>query len=278
MRDASSSCPAPAGPRVPTAKTAERKHPARKSAGALAALLVAATLLPTACTRSAGEAQNDPLPAPSSKSRVLVLTDIENEPDDAQSLVRFLLYVNEMDVEGLLATTSVWMRDTTRADKIQGHIEAYREVRDNLLVHADGYPEADFLLSQVKTCRDVYGMNGVGEGNDTVLAFDGNTYTTNHATVWRWREGYQHDIAARADWSNTPDFAGANHNPMLVVNGDAGLDPLHITANIGETVPLSAEGSSDPDGDRLDVAALREAQTRQDALTAQRLVLDLFLG
>ena len=167
MCDASSSCPAPAGPRVLAAKTAERKHPTQKPAGTLAALLVAATLLPTACSTSAGEAQNDPLPAPSSKSRVLVLTDIENEPDDAQSLVRFLLYTNEMDVEGLLATTSVWMRDTTRVDKIQGHIEAYREVRDNLLVHADGYPEADFLLSQVKTCRDVYGMNGVGEGNDT---------------------------------------------------------------------------------------------------------------
>ena len=87
--------------------------------------------------------------------------------------------------------------------------------------------------------------------DDTVLAFDGNTYTTNHATVWRWREGYQHDIAARADWSNTPDFTGAHHNPMLVVNGDAGLAPLHITANIGETVHLSAEGSSDPDGNHL---------------------------
>ena len=73
----------------------------QKSAGTLAVLLVAATLLPTACTRSVGEAQNDPLPAPSSKSRVLVLTDIENEPDDAQSLVRFLLYTNEMDVKGL---------------------------------------------------------------------------------------------------------------------------------------------------------------------------------
>ena len=30
--------------------------------------------------------------------------------------------------------------------------------------------------------------------------------------------------------------------------------------------------------DRLDVEALQEAQTRQDALAAQRLVLDLFLG
>ena len=38
---------------------------------------------------------------------------------------------------------------------------------------------------------------------------------------------------------------------MLVVNGDAGLDPLHITAHVGETVRLSSEGSSDPDGDHL---------------------------
>ena len=29
------------------------------------------------------------------KRRVLVLTDIENEPDDAESLVRFLLYSNQ---------------------------------------------------------------------------------------------------------------------------------------------------------------------------------------
>ena len=41
------------------------------------------------------------------KIRVFVLTDIENEPDDAQSLVRFLVYSNQWDVEGLVATTSV---------------------------------------------------------------------------------------------------------------------------------------------------------------------------
>ncbi len=40
------------------------------------------------------------------KPRVVVLTDIENEPYDAQSMVRFLLYSNHYDVEGLIATTS----------------------------------------------------------------------------------------------------------------------------------------------------------------------------
>lgn len=38
------------------------------------------------------------------KPRVFVLTDIENEPDDAMSLVRFLTYANHWDVEGLVAT------------------------------------------------------------------------------------------------------------------------------------------------------------------------------
>lgn len=41
------------------------------------------------------------------KPRVLVLTDIENEPDDAMSMVRFLAYSNQWDVEGLVATISV---------------------------------------------------------------------------------------------------------------------------------------------------------------------------
>ncbi|MDX1937833.1 MAG: DUF1593 domain-containing protein, partial [Flavihumibacter sp.] len=41
------------------------------------------------------------------KHRVIVLTDIEADPDDTQSLIRFLLYSNQWDVEGLIATTSI---------------------------------------------------------------------------------------------------------------------------------------------------------------------------
>lgn len=47
------------------------------------------------------------LASASEKHRIIVLTDIENEPDDAMSLVRFLTYSNQWDVEGLIATTSV---------------------------------------------------------------------------------------------------------------------------------------------------------------------------
>jgi hypothetical protein len=41
------------------------------------------------------------------KPRVFVLTDISNEPDDEESMVRFLVYANEYDVEGFVATTSL---------------------------------------------------------------------------------------------------------------------------------------------------------------------------
>ena len=51
--------------------------------------------------------------AADTKARVIVLTDIENEPDDAQSMVRFLTYSNQWDVEALVATTSVHQRDKT---------------------------------------------------------------------------------------------------------------------------------------------------------------------
>jgi hypothetical protein len=45
------------------------------------------------------------------KPRVIVLTDIENEPDDAMSMVRFLTYSNQFDVEGLIATTSIHQKN-----------------------------------------------------------------------------------------------------------------------------------------------------------------------
>ena len=66
-----------------------------------------------------------PCVANEEKPRVLVLTDIENEPDDAMSMVRFLVYSNQWDVEGLVATTSVHQGDKTAAWRIREIVEAY---------------------------------------------------------------------------------------------------------------------------------------------------------
>ena len=46
---------------------------------------------------------------PEEKHRLIILTDMENEPDDAQTMVKLLMYSNELDIEGLIATTSRWL-------------------------------------------------------------------------------------------------------------------------------------------------------------------------
>lgn len=106
------------------------------------------------------------LPA-AEKPRVIVLTDIENEPDDAESMVRFLTYSNHWDVEALVATTSVHQKDKTAAWRIREIVEAYGKVRDNLLKHEPGFPEAGHLLSVLREGRPAFGMTAVGEGKDS---------------------------------------------------------------------------------------------------------------
>jgi Cellulose-binding Sde182, nucleoside hydrolase-like domain/Cellulose-binding protein Sde0182, C-terminal domain len=370
---------------------------------------------------------------PSQKPRVLVLTDIGNEPDDAMSMVRFLLYSNEFDVEGLIATTSIWQPDKVQPQLIHERVEAYAKVRSNLLAHAPGYAEAAYLLSRIKSGCGAYGLAAVGEGKDSeasewiisvvdkpdprpvwVLAWggavdlaqalwkvkktrspsavktfvkklrvftisdqddtgawmratfpnlfyicsvhafsrygratwtgisgerwygfkgpdtslvtnewldehvrkygplgalyprfqfimegdtpsflylipnglgvpeepsygswggryekasafgglytdtldtfrgvDGETYTNSQATVWRWREAYQNDFAGRMLWTVQSEFKEANHNPVVVLNGEEGKDPVQITVKPRETVELSAAGTRDPDGNDL---------------------------
>jgi len=384
------------------------------------------------------------LSAQADKSRVLVLTDISNEPDDEESLVRFLVYANEYDVEGLVATTSTWLKSRTREDLIRRQIEAYGQVRDNLAKHAPGFPSKERLLAVTFTGQTNYGMAAVGDGKstpgsrhllavadqpdprplwvsvwggantlaqalhdarrerspadldrliarlrvytisdqddagpwlrreftnlfyivspstpdwkeywratwtgisgdrhyrngprhafqlvdnpwleaniinnhgplgrlypklayimegdtpsflglinnglgwsespayggwggryalyqaygetrsiwtnnqdsrDTVTADNGQTECTDMATIWRWREHFQHDFAARMDWCVTADYKQANHNPVAVLNGDRTRQVVRLTAKSGETVALSAEGTSDPDGDAFE--------------------------
>jgi hypothetical protein len=85
---------------------------------------------------------------------------------------------------------------------------------------------------------------------DTVIGVDGREYTSDQATIWRWRAAYQNDFAARMDWT-IKDFAHANHNPELVVNGQAGTAPLEMDAEPSQTIVLNANGSKDPDSQAL---------------------------
>jgi hypothetical protein len=398
---------------------------------ACARALLAAVLGCAVPLHGAAEDAPDDLPDVA-KLRLLLLTDIGNEPDDAESFVRFLLYANQFDVEALVATTSTWQRTVNQPQLLRERVEAYGRVLPNLSRHARGYPEPEQLLAVISAGIAEYGMNGVGAGKDTaasraiieaadradprpiyvpiwggavdlaqalwsirasrspeqVAAFvaklrvysisdqddagpwirrnfpdlfwigsvhgwnqygmaawtgisgdlnrtvkwpaaemvtnawlarhvrrgplgklypphvyimegdtpsflglianglnvpehpefggwggryvpafegsahradaidnyvdeDGVTWTGNQATIFRWRRAFQNDFAARIAWTLTPDFAAANHSPRAVLNGIAGIAPVTVAARSGETVRLSAAGSSDPDGDGL---------------------------
>src|SRR4029450_9356269 len=98
----------------------------------------------------------------SARTRVLVMTDIANEPDDQMSMVRFLLYSNQFDVEGLVASTSTWMKSKVRPDVIHSVLDAYDKVQPNLLKHAPGFPLAAALRAVVVPGQPGYGMAAVG--------------------------------------------------------------------------------------------------------------------
>lgn len=394
------------------------------------------------------------------KPRVFVTSDIANEPDDAESLVRFLLYGNEFDIKGLVACTSNWLRSVVHPEEMENIIRAYGSVVSNLNAHVhpdNQYPSAEDLLNILRTGPSTYGkralgldvqlssgaellieqlsasehplwvlcwggtnvlaqtlqhlskgqsastfaalrsrirvyaisdqddtghwirttypdifyicsihgwnnytlatwtgisgditgdefpdhggpntslvcafwlkkhiqigplgsvypdykfimegdtptflyliQNGLGcpehpeygswggrytpidpefaathytDAADRVIGMNGRKFVSNQATIWRWREAYQHDFAARMSWTLSNNFAAANHAPVVVVNGSSGPEALILDVVAGRSVVLDASESYDPDGDRL---AFNWFQYREPT-TAMGLVID----
>lgn len=104
---------------------------------------------------------------PATKNRLIVLSDIEAEVDDTESFVRLLLYSSEIALKGLVATTSVWKKNSVAPEAIQKIIRAYAKVQPNLLKHQAGYPTAETLSGLVKQGLPQYGLSGVGKGKDS---------------------------------------------------------------------------------------------------------------
>jgi hypothetical protein len=366
------------------------------------------------------------------RPRLFVLTDICNEPDDEQSLIRLLVFSSDYEIEGLVATTSVWLRDRVVPERILATLDAYADVLPMLSRHKDGFPGAEQLRSVVAAGhagfgRSAYADRSISSGaelliaaaqkddprplwvgvwggasvlaealerapdpeklarklrvysisdqddaglwlrtrfpelfyivspstidekdyhkatwtgisgdrwyknapgadfstvsdawlaeniqskgplgalypnvayimegdtpsflslidnglaahespdwggwggryrlrqplgesrpiwtndRDTVVGSDGQQYTSDQASIWRWRGDFQNAFAARMDWTIKPPEQ-ANHPPQVVVNGIAGAEVLQLSAQPGERVSLSAAGTSDPDGDGL---------------------------
>lgn len=390
-----------------------------------------------------------------SKPRVFILTDIDNEPDDAESLVRYLLYANEFDTRGLVACTSTHMKSRVAPEEIENIVSGYEQVVDNLNIHthpSNQYPAAHHLREMIRSGPAVYGklalapdatlsegsallidrvdesdrplwvlcwggtntlaqavdhvqrtraeadsayfrsklrvytisdqddtgawlriqfpdifyicsvhgwcqyncaawtgissspdagadpsqftrawikeniqigplglkypdhkflvegdtptflylvQNGLGspehphwgswggrysyydpgmsgkhfaDAVDTVVGIDGKPYTSNWATIWRWRAAFQNDFAARMQWTLSNKFEAANHAPVVIVNDSTnGPEPVLLEVEAGEKVVLDASRSYDPDGDKL---TFRWFQYREPS-TAEGLIREM---
>lgn len=106
-------------------------------------LLLLTAALGTATTAAAPE-----------RSRVLVTTD--GEIDDECSLVRFLLYANEWDIEGLITTSSQyhWQGHKWAGDDwVQPYLDAYAKVHPNLIKHDPRYPTPESLRARTLLCN-----------------------------------------------------------------------------------------------------------------------------
>ena len=378
---------------------------------------------------------SEPLPAKTrinpylqQKPRIVVLTDFGEDPDDEQSMVRFLLYANEFDIEGLLVTADGSDRNSAVQDELlREYIDQYGKVYNNLSQHSPGYPDPSGLKDLVKadkfarkrsakvgdnhhtdasehiisvvdeddprpiwfviwggprplsqalwkvknersaeeyeafldkiriysinkqdqtfawlednaqkaftivsvagggrnqTFRGIYktgdlstgdsawveeniinsssplgqiypsrgaGVPGIKEGDTPsflyllsqrfglsdsenphqggwggrFLPFSEQWFDDEYAlddldgtldrrhSVSRWRTAFNNDFAARIDWSETADVSAVNHPPTVKINGEDKKTIVTLTGQSNTTIPLSAKGSQDPDGDSL---------------------------
>jgi len=106
------------------------------------------------------------------KTRVLVTTD--GETDDQCSLVRFLLYANEWDIEGIITTSSQyhWQGHNWPGDDwMQPYLEAYAKVYPNLLKHDPRYPTPEFLQSRsmLGNVKDDSEMEEITPGSQRIV-------------------------------------------------------------------------------------------------------------
>lgn len=115
---------------------------------------------------------------PAIPHRLIVLTDISSltpgvrEPDDGQSMVRLMLYSNEIEIEGLIASSNMRHGQTTRPELIHSVVQAYGLAQPNLARHDSRYPAAANLAARVRAGQPIAGpeipvFSSIGPGRDT---------------------------------------------------------------------------------------------------------------
>ena len=104
------------------------------------------------------------------------------DPDDEQSLVRFLLYSNEWDVEGIIANRPLAREGENKNSERTGPgivrrlVNAYGDCYPNLLQHDSRFPKPEFLLSRI--------LIGFGEAPPAVDRFIEAVESNYPRTLW----------------------------------------------------------------------------------------------
>lgn len=106
-----------------------------------------------------------------SKTRLIIMADMGNEPDEEQQMMHMLMYSNMFDLEGLIACSGKYLHSGKAGARGKMHpelfhklVDAYGEVLDNLEKQASGWPTPAYLKSIVKAGTNVYGNAAVKEG------------------------------------------------------------------------------------------------------------------
>lgn len=111
------------------------------------------------------------LVAAEDRLRLIIETDAGGDPDDEQSLVRFLLYANEWDIEGIIANRP-HARDGENKNSartglgiVRRLLTAYGDCYTNLVKHDSRYPQPEQLWQ-----RTVAGHNGTDDAVNLIIA------------------------------------------------------------------------------------------------------------
>lgn len=100
-----------------------------------------------------------------------------SDPDDIQSMVRFLLYANDLEVEGLIASSGTFA-NTAKKQNLLDLLDIYDQVDDNLNKHDPAYPTADELRAITwqgrsgnwgKPAKDIIGEGKDSEASEAII-------------------------------------------------------------------------------------------------------------
>ncbi len=121
------------------------------------------------------------VPRPPSGTRPRIIATTDGEIDDRCSMVRFLLYANEWDIEGIIHSSSkfhwkgndqgVQRHDWADEVWLDRQIDLYEQVYPKLSQHADGFPIAEALRKLVYTgnVANVGDMSQDTPGSDRIV-------------------------------------------------------------------------------------------------------------